>query len=61
MLPQSPPDPPTLCPSAPVGALELRGGEIVDKREPAKRTRLAALERLQKRGVIVGVGYRGPK
>jgi xanthine dehydrogenase YagR molybdenum-binding subunit len=45
---------------APVESLELRGGVIVDKRDPAKKTRLAALERLKKRGVIVGVGYRGP-
>jgi CO/xanthine dehydrogenase Mo-binding subunit len=44
----------------PVEALELRGGEIVDTRDPARKTRLAALERLKKRGVIVGVGYRGP-
>jgi xanthine dehydrogenase YagR molybdenum-binding subunit len=44
---------------APVEALELRGGEIVDKRDPGKKTRLAALEKLKKRGVIVGVGYRG--
>jgi xanthine dehydrogenase YagR molybdenum-binding subunit len=45
---------------APAEGLELRGGEIVDKRDPGKKTRLEALEKLKKRGVIVGVGYRGP-
>jgi len=45
---------------APPESLELRSGEIVDKRDPGRKTRLAALEKLKKRGVIVGVGYRGP-
>jgi xanthine dehydrogenase YagR molybdenum-binding subunit len=45
---------------APPEALELRSGEIVDKRDPGRKTKLAALEKLKKRGVVVGVGYRGP-
>jgi xanthine dehydrogenase YagR molybdenum-binding subunit len=44
----------------PVEALDLVGGEIVDRRDPAKKTGLSALEKLKKRGVVVGVGYRGP-
>jgi xanthine dehydrogenase YagR molybdenum-binding subunit len=46
--------------NAPADALELRGGEIVDRRASGRKTPLAALEKLKKRGVIVGVGYRGP-
>jgi xanthine dehydrogenase YagR molybdenum-binding subunit len=45
---------------APVASLDLIGGEVVDERDPGKRIKLAALEKLKKRGVIVGVGYRGP-
>lgn len=45
---------------AQVTALDLVGGEIVDERDPGRKIKLTALEKLKKRGVIVGVGYRGP-
>jgi xanthine dehydrogenase YagR molybdenum-binding subunit len=40
--------------------LELAGDEIVSTRDPSVRTRISGLTGLKKRGVIVGVGYRGP-
>ncbi len=44
----------------PAGTLTLRSGEIVSNQDPTKRVKLGQLEALKKRGVIVGVGYRGP-
>jgi len=40
--------------------LEFRAGEIVAREEPSKRISLTDIGRLKKRGVVVGVGYRGP-
>jgi CO/xanthine dehydrogenase Mo-binding subunit len=40
--------------------LELNGEEIFSSREPSKKIKVTAVTGLKKRGVIVGVGYRGP-
>ena len=40
--------------------LELAGDEIVSLRDPSKKVKVMAVTGLKKRGVIVGVGYRGP-
>jgi xanthine dehydrogenase YagR molybdenum-binding subunit len=40
--------------------LELAGDGIVSKRDPSKKLTVTAVTGLKKRGVIVGVGYRGP-
>jgi xanthine dehydrogenase YagR molybdenum-binding subunit len=40
--------------------LELNGEEISSGKDPSKRIRVTAVTGLKKRGVIVGVGYRGP-
>lgn len=40
--------------------LELKGGEIVSKTDPAKRVAVTGLNSLRARGLVVGVGYRGP-
>lgn len=43
------------------GDLALRdGGVVVSTKDPATKTTLVELTGLQRRGVIVGVGYRGP-
>jgi CO/xanthine dehydrogenase Mo-binding subunit len=42
------------------GELALMGDEIVSAKDPAKRIKIANVSGLKKRGVIVGVGYRGP-
>ena len=44
----------------PSSELELRGGEIVSTQDPAKKVAVAALNGLRSRGLVVGVGYRGP-
>jgi CO/xanthine dehydrogenase Mo-binding subunit len=44
----------------PVADLNLRGGEVVSASEPDKKAAVPALEGLQRQGVVVGVGYRGP-
>lgn len=41
-------------------ALAFEGDEIVSASDPSKRVRIAKLQGLKKRGVIVGVGVRGP-
>ncbi|MFA4987754.1 MAG: molybdopterin cofactor-binding domain-containing protein, partial [Candidatus Brocadiia bacterium] len=41
-------------------ALVIRDGEIQSSREPVKKVKISALKGLQQRGVIVGIGYRGP-
>jgi xanthine dehydrogenase YagR molybdenum-binding subunit len=40
--------------------LELSGDEIVSLKDPAKKIKVSAVTGLKKRGVIMGVGYRGP-
>jgi len=44
----------------PASTLELRNGEIIPNADQSKKVKLNKLEALKKRGVIVGVGYRGP-
>ncbi len=43
-----------------VDELELNGGEVVSTADPAKKLAVDEIEGLQRRGNIVGVGYRGP-
>ncbi len=45
---------------ADVAGLTLKGDEIVSSGDPSKRIKLTEVPGLKKRGVIVGVGYRGP-
>jgi xanthine dehydrogenase YagR molybdenum-binding subunit len=40
--------------------LVLEGDEIASRSDPSKKIRVSAVTGLKKRGVIVGVGYRGP-
>jgi CO/xanthine dehydrogenase Mo-binding subunit len=40
--------------------LVLKGGEIVSVSDPAKKLAVTGVEALRGRGLIVGVGYRGP-
>ena len=40
--------------------LVLRGQEVLSLRDESKKVRVTDITRLKKRGVIVGVGYRGP-
>jgi xanthine dehydrogenase YagR molybdenum-binding subunit len=40
--------------------LDLIGGEIVSLKDPSKKIKVTGVTGLKKRGVIVGVGYRGP-
>ena len=44
----------------PPGDLELRDGSVVSRTDPSVRTPLGRLRGLARRGVVVGVGYRGP-
>jgi xanthine dehydrogenase YagR molybdenum-binding subunit len=44
----------------PVGDLVYRGDEIVSPNQPARRIRVTDIAGLKKRGVVVGVGHRGP-
>ncbi len=41
-------------------ALELIGDEVVSTKDPSKKIKISSIIGLKKRGVIVGVGYRGP-
>jgi xanthine dehydrogenase YagR molybdenum-binding subunit len=43
-----------------VDELELIGGEVVSHADPTKKLAVSEIEGLQRRGNIVGVGYRGP-
>jgi CO/xanthine dehydrogenase Mo-binding subunit len=45
---------------APADALRIEGDELVSSADPAVRRKIARLDGLQRRGVIVGVGTRGP-
>jgi len=40
--------------------LELAGEELVSVKDPSKKIKLTSVTGLKKRGVLVGVGYRGP-
>ncbi len=40
--------------------LTLEGGEVVSRSDAARRRKISELRSLQSRGLIVGVGYRGP-
>lgn len=40
--------------------LTIRAGEIVSLKDPSKKVAITGLEPLKKRGVLVGIGYRGP-
>jgi CO/xanthine dehydrogenase Mo-binding subunit len=44
----------------PAGELALRGDEIVSTSDPTKRIKVAEVSGLARRGVVMGVGYRGP-
>jgi xanthine dehydrogenase YagR molybdenum-binding subunit len=44
----------------PVGDLVYRGDEIVSRNHPVRRIRVTDIAGLKKRGVVVGVGHRGP-
>lgn len=41
-------------------ALSIQNGEIVSTSDPSKKVKITDVSGLKKRGVIVGVGYRGP-
>jgi CO/xanthine dehydrogenase Mo-binding subunit len=41
-------------------SLDLRGGEISVRKDPSRKIRITDLAELHKRGVVLGVGYRGP-
>ena len=43
-----------------VSDLALKGDEIVSLSDPSKRIKVTAVTGLKKRGLIVGIGYRGP-
>jgi len=43
-----------------VGDLDYRGATIVRRSDPATPLRITDIEGLQRRGLVVGVGYRGP-
>ncbi len=44
----------------PVEDLRYRGEKIVSRSQPEKEIRITDIEGLQKRGVVMGVGHRGP-
>ncbi len=44
----------------PTDELDYEGAEIVSKKDKDKRIKITDVSRLKKRGVVVGVGYRGP-
>jgi xanthine dehydrogenase YagR molybdenum-binding subunit len=44
----------------PAGDLQLREGTVVSTKDPAKTVVLAQIRGLQRRGVVMGVGLRGP-
>ncbi|MCX6551806.1 MAG: xanthine dehydrogenase family protein molybdopterin-binding subunit [Acidobacteria bacterium] len=43
----------------PAADLELRGGEVVSKTDPAKKVALGQIQAFGRRGLLVGIGYRG--
>lgn len=44
----------------PAADLELRGNEVVSKRDPSKKAALGQIPAFGRRALLVGVGYRGP-
>ncbi len=40
--------------------LDIKGGRIVSRRDPAKKIKLTDVTGLKRQGVVVGIGYRGP-
>ncbi len=46
--------------TVPAADLELRGGEVVSKADPAKKLALGQIQAFGRRGLLVGIGYRGP-
>ena len=44
----------------PPAELELRGAEVVSKSDAAKKVALGQIQAFGRRGLIVGIGYRGP-
>jgi xanthine dehydrogenase YagR molybdenum-binding subunit len=44
----------------PAADLELRGNEVVSKADPAKKVGIGQIQAFGRRGLIVGIGYRGP-
>jgi xanthine dehydrogenase YagR molybdenum-binding subunit len=44
----------------PAGDLTVKAGEIVSTADPSKKLAISAVSALRGRGLIVGVGYRGP-
>ncbi len=43
-----------------VAELSLKGGEVFSIREPSKRIKVTGIADLKRRGVVVGIGLRGP-
>ena len=41
-------------------ALMLKDGEVISKTDPSKRIKISNLSDFRRRGVLLGVGYRGP-
>jgi xanthine dehydrogenase YagR molybdenum-binding subunit len=44
----------------PASDLEMRGGEVVSKSETTKKVALGQIQTFSRRGLLVGIGYRGP-
>jgi CO/xanthine dehydrogenase Mo-binding subunit len=44
----------------PAADLELRGGEVVSKADPASKLVIGQIQAFGRRGLLVGIGYRGP-
>jgi xanthine dehydrogenase YagR molybdenum-binding subunit len=42
------------------GTLELEGDAVISKRDPSRRIKITAIAALRKRGLVMGIGYRGP-
>ncbi len=40
--------------------LDVKGGEVIMKSDPSKKIKIGSLSDFRRRGVILGVGYRGP-
>jgi CO/xanthine dehydrogenase Mo-binding subunit len=45
---------------SPASGLFIKDGEVAVKADPSKKIKITKISGLKKRGVIVGVGYRGP-
>jgi len=44
----------------PVADVELRGGEVVSRTDATKKVGIGQIQAFGRRGVLVGIGYRGP-